>query len=67
MEGATRWCEQNGKLPHFETSAKDTVNVDLAFVAAIRHMSALSHSNNSMKHQAVDLKFPGGKGGGCCA
>ena len=68
-EEATRWCDQNGKLPHFETSAKDAVNVDLAFVAAIRRMSALSHSSNCMKHQdyAVDLKSPGGKGGGCCA
>ena len=69
VEEATRWCEQNGKLPHFETSAKDAVNVNLTFVAAIRRMSALSHSSNSMKHQdcAVDLKSPGEKGGGCCA
>jgi len=68
-EEATRWCEQNGKLPHFETSAKDVVNVDLAFVATIRCMSALSHSSNSMKRQdySVDLKPPRGKGGGCCA
>mmetsp|Transcript_28219 Transcript_28219/g.39252 ORF Transcript_28219/g.39252 Transcript_28219/m.39252 type:complete len:212 (+) Transcript_28219:112-747(+) len=25
------WCKDRGNLPHFETSAKDTINVDQAF------------------------------------
>ena len=68
MDEAAAWCEQNGKLPHFETSAKDAVNVDLAFVAAIRRMAVLSQSSSMKTHDyAVDLKSQGGRGGGCCA
>ena len=69
-EEAATWCEQNGGLPNFETSAKDAVNVDRAFVAAIRRVSALHHAstNNMKRHDyPVDLsKGTGGKGS-CCS
>ena len=68
IDEAAAWCEQNGKIPHFETSAKDAVNVDLAFVAAIRRMAVLSQSSSMKTHDyALDLKSQGGRGGGCCA
>lgn len=28
---ARRWCAGNGNIPHFETSAKEGLNVDAAF------------------------------------
>lgn len=70
QEEASSWCEQNGALPNFETSAKDAVNVDRAFVAAIRRVSALNQASNSTKRHdyPVDLtKGTGGKSGGCCS
>lgn len=70
LDEATMWCEQNGKLPHFETSAKDAVNVDLAFVAAIRRVSALNQVASNMKRHdyPVDLnKGTTGKSGSCCS
>ncbi len=63
------WCEQNGKLPHYETSAKDAINVDTAFAAAIRRVAGLNQKiGNNMKSQdfTVDLKS-NSKSGGCCA
>lgn len=63
------WCEQNGKLPHYETSAKDAINVDIAFAAAIRRVAGLNQQiGNNMKSQdfTVDLKS-NSKSGGCCA
>ncbi len=30
-EDARQWCKDNGDLPYFETSAKDSVNVEEAF------------------------------------
>ena len=70
LDEATVWCEQNAKLPHFETSAKDAVNVDLAFVAAIKRVSALNQLCNNMKRHdyPVDLnKGSNVKTGGCCS
>lgn len=69
-EEAATWCEQNGGLPNFETSAKDAVNVDRAFVAAIRHVSALNHaSSNNMKRHDYPVDLSGGTSGksGCCS
>ncbi|GAB4848315.1 hypothetical protein Ancab_002982 [Ancistrocladus abbreviatus] len=40
---AKEWCESTGSLPYFETSAKEDVNVDAAFVAIAT--SALSHEH----------------------
>jgi len=69
-EEARSWCEQNGKLPHYETSAKDAINVDTAFAAAIRRVAGLNQQlGNNMKSQdfTVDLKSNSAKSGGCCS
>ena len=60
------WCGQNGRQPYYETSAKDAVNVDLAFTAAIRRVTA--NQSNSLKRQeySVDLKSTSSRGS-CCA
>lgn len=65
-EDAKLWCGQNGRLPYYETSAKDAVNVDLAFAAAIRRVS--SSQSTSLKHQdySVDLKSSSSRNS-CCA
>jgi Ras-related protein Rab-7A len=31
------WCHSRGGLSHYETSAKDAINVDSAFVEIARH------------------------------
>mmetsp|Transcript_25723 Transcript_25723/g.50334 ORF Transcript_25723/g.50334 Transcript_25723/m.50334 type:complete len:208 (-) Transcript_25723:174-797(-) len=41
----TEWCEKRGNLPHFETSAKDTINVDQAFETVARQ--ALQYEANN--------------------
>lgn len=68
-EEAGLWCEQNGGLPHFETSAKDAVNVDSAFVAAIQRVAALNYASNNMKRNdyPVDLSKGGSGKSGCCS
>lgn len=68
-DDAKTWCSHNGKLPHYETSAKDAVNVDLAFAAAIRRVAGLNQQiGNTFKQQdfTVDLKS-GSKRSHCCA
>ena len=69
VEEVRAWCTQNGKLPFYETSAKDALNVDLAFEAAIRRVATLNEAVGSsfkQKDYTVDLKGSS-KGGGCCA
>jgi len=41
------WCEANGHMPYFETSAKDAINVDLAFISAIKRVAALNRRGES--------------------
>lgn len=67
-EEARAWCNQNGKLPYFETSAKDAVNVDSAFAAAIRRVAELNlyAGTTVRKDYTVDLSSPS-KRNGCCA
>uniref|UniRef100_A0A0A9XSA8 small monomeric GTPase n=1 Tax=Lygus hesperus TaxID=30085 RepID=A0A0A9XSA8_LYGHE len=38
---ARNWCKENGDLPYIETSAKDAINVDLAFNMAVDIWSLL--------------------------
>ena len=50
LDDAKAWCsangsQQNGKpLPHFETSALDATNVDVAFRTAVQRVIELEHS-----------------------
>ncbi|GMH24519.1 hypothetical protein Nepgr_026362 [Nepenthes gracilis] len=31
---AKEWCESNGRVPYFETSAKEDINIDVVFLSA---------------------------------
>lgn len=31
------WCQSKGNIPYFETSAKESINVEQSFVAACRN------------------------------
>ena len=33
---AKDWCEDNGNIPHFETSALENTNVDDAFLTMVK-------------------------------
>jgi len=67
-EEAEQWGQMNGNMPHFETSAKDAINVDEAFEAAVKQIIKMeSNFESSRNHHTdtVDLskKKPSG---GCC-
>ena len=69
MDEVQAWCVMNGKLPHFETSAKDAINVDSAFTAAIHRVTGLNQLasvHTEAQDYTVDLKTHT-KSGGCCA
>jgi Ras-related protein Rab-7A len=34
---AKAWCSAKGNIPHYETSAKDDINVEPAFSCIARH------------------------------
>lgn len=38
------WCNENGKIPFVETSAKDAINVEAAFAIAVESWSRLEES-----------------------
>jgi len=67
-ELAQEWCQANNQMPHFETSAKDSINVDNAFNAAVKRVMELENfldSNRHIRPDTVDLSKRGQKGG-CC-
>jgi len=43
-EEILHWCDNNGKIPYFETSAKDATNVQEAFTAAVKRI--MEYDNN---------------------
>ena len=55
---AEAWCRQNNNMPYFETSAKDNISVDEAFLTMIK---------KALENQTTDeLAMPdtiGGMGG----
>ena len=55
-DDAKSWCQLNGQLPYFETSAKDNTNVELAFSSSVkRHFELEQKLDRQMKNVA-----PGG-------
>eukprot|EP00803_Ostreobium_quekettii_P006911 evm.model.scf_4446.1 EVM.evm.TU.scf_4446.1 scf_4446:960-2995(-) len=46
---ARRWCAVNGNIPHFETSAKEDINVDAAF---------MNVAKNALSNEPVDEYYP---------
>lgn len=67
-----QWCAGKGaEIPHFETSAKDAINVENAFHAVV--MQALQQESNKpdIMIPSLDLNNPtpeaeGKSGGSCC-
>ena len=68
-EEARRWCTDNNGVPYYETSAKQSTNVEQAFEAAIKRIGTLGHLSITKKTDyAVDLNNKkNSKGNGCCA
>lgn len=68
-EMAQEWCQANGQAPYFETSAKDSTNVDEAFKAAIKRLRDLEDvlEIKTQHGNTVDLKKKAKtQSSGCC-
>jgi len=51
-----QWCRDNGNIPFFETSAKDAINVDEAFMTIARK-ALLQVKNETVEYKPpIDLK-----------
>ncbi|XP_064607910.1 ras-related protein Rab-9A-like [Liolophura sinensis] len=68
-EEAQQWCQANGQMPYYETSAKDSTNVDLAFMAAVRRLKELEDRLDLRPTQtnSVDLRMKTRQATGCCS
>lgn len=67
-DDASSWCTSAGKMPYYETSAKDSTNVETAFISAVRRIVQLElHMDNNRQTttDTVDLSKKAQKGG-CC-
>lgn len=50
------WCQENGALPHVETSAKEAINVEEAFIMAVKAWSSLEAKQERLySTDTVDL------------
>ena len=69
QEEADSWCRSNGGIPYYETSAKDSTNVDSAFIAAVKRLHALEQSTRSGFSAAGGVNLSNvkqTKGSSCC-
>lgn len=57
-EEILNWCRQQGNLPYLETSAKDSVNVDLAFKESVKFLSVtnLRHAEVITYKDTINLQ-----------
>ena len=46
---ARAWCGANGDVPYFETSAKEALNVEEVFVAAVKRYHEVMSKNSSLQ------------------
>jgi len=60
-----QWCQKEGGLPFFETSAKESINVDKAFEQVARLILAKTKEEN-IKYDTVPLNLDDKKKGDCC-
>ncbi|XP_041360155.1 ras-related protein Rab-9A-like [Gigantopelta aegis] len=68
-EDAKSWCAANGNMPYFETSAKDSLNVDRAFKAAVQRLLELEDQIDirPSRGNTVNLRKKSKTSSGCCA
>jgi len=72
LSRAQQWCQSKGDIPHYETSAKEAVNVDQAFHTIARNALAQEAKSapiyvppsNPIKISEDNTKT---NGGGCCS
>lgn len=62
---ALNWCETKGNIPYFETSAKENINVEQAFLAAARNSPEQKSDPDSKLFTSI--KFMPGKSEKSCA
>lgn len=66
-EEAQEWCRENGDFPYFETSAKDSTNVAIAFEEAVRRVLALEDRHEHLiPTDTVNLHRKPRGGTPCC-
>lgn len=57
---ATGWCKSKNQIPYFETSAKDAVNVEAAFIEIARNalkQESLKAAEQSYVPQTLNLQL----------
>ena len=64
---AQAWCN-NSRMPYYETSAKDSTNVETAFIAAVKRIIEMERHYDSRGHSQTDTVDLSKKGqrSGCC-
>jgi small GTP-binding protein len=67
-ETAEEWCQANGGMPYFETSAKDNINVEKAFITAVERLRRVEPVLKAVYSDAIDLsKTKATESTGCCS
>ncbi|CAG5131945.1 unnamed protein product [Candidula unifasciata] len=67
---ARTWCARNGNMPYFETSAKDSTNVEKAFISAVSWLRDMEDQLDirPVQTNSVDLsKRSKSSNSGCCS
>ncbi|KAH9499511.1 Ras- protein Rab-9B [Bulinus truncatus] len=65
---AEGWCLKNGSIPYFETSAKDSIRVDEAFMAAVTQLRLMENQIEMLPvpTNSVDLSKKSRAANQCC-
>jgi len=65
---AQAWCQQKGDIPYFETSAKDSINVEQAFFTIAKNALAQEATKQTIEIPSLNLKPEEKKedNGNCC-
>lgn len=70
QEEAHHFCKEIGGIPYYETSAKDSTNVDVAFNAAVKRLNELEQSKVKSDFSATEgvnlARVPRKENSSCC-
>ena len=70
QEEAHNFCKELGGIPYYETSAKDSTNVNVAFAAAVKRLNELEQTrvkNDFNATEGVNLSnVRKRESSGCC-